>query len=258
MAVAPRTTIFMSMFEDFPEDARDERNRLFDTDHVPQRLSVPGFLKAERYELAMLPPSGVAATPGARTKGPPRYLNFYYIAGPEVITSEAYKLQAEKSSARGRRSPVRTKGELQREVWVKRPSPWERGTILEPAAGPKTLHIIAQAVEPGWEDRYNEFEDTVHIPQRLSCPGFLSCERFERADITIPKGARAADPIDFTYFTIYHTESPEVSTSPLYRAQSAVRGERDEHLRGHYGAQWRGVYIQRPSPWTVRPVPGSF
>jgi hypothetical protein len=59
------------MFGDFVEELREETNRWFDLDHVPQRLSCPGFLRAERYEQVD------RASPGPGETTPPRYLNVY-------------------------------------------------------------------------------------------------------------------------------------------------------------------------------------
>lgn len=44
-------------------------------EHIPERLSVPGFLRARRY---------------AALEGTPAYFNFYEVASPDVLTSEAY------------------------------------------------------------------------------------------------------------------------------------------------------------------------
>jgi hypothetical protein len=75
------------MFGDFAEATRAETNRWFDLDHVPQRLTCPGFQHAERYELVdnlVVGPSHIR---------PPRYLNVYYIEGPEVLQSDGYRKQ---------------------------------------------------------------------------------------------------------------------------------------------------------------------
>src|SRR3954453_820774 len=100
------------MFGDFSDATRIETNRWFDLDHVPQRLTCPGFLRAERYELV----AGVVPGPSAET--PLRYLNVYYVEGPEVLEGEAYRRQV---SARtpwsARRSGAGLVGPLLRGVW---------------------------------------------------------------------------------------------------------------------------------------------
>lgn len=45
------------------------------SEHIPERLSVPGFLRGRRY---------------AAVSAQPRYFNFYEVASPEVLKSEAY------------------------------------------------------------------------------------------------------------------------------------------------------------------------
>lgn len=44
-------------------------------EHLPERLAVPGFLRARRYEAV---------------EGAPRFFNDYLVAGPEVLSSPAY------------------------------------------------------------------------------------------------------------------------------------------------------------------------
>lgn len=44
-------------------------------EHIPERMSVPGFLRARRY---------------VALSGSPRYFNFYEVASPEVLQSPAY------------------------------------------------------------------------------------------------------------------------------------------------------------------------
>ncbi len=49
--------------------------RWHNAEHIPERLSVPGFLHARRYR---------------SVRDPSRFLMYYETAGPEVLTSEAY------------------------------------------------------------------------------------------------------------------------------------------------------------------------
>jgi hypothetical protein len=53
----------------------DEFLRWHANEHIPERLSVPGFLRARRYFAA---------------DGTPKYFNFYEVACPDVLTSDAY------------------------------------------------------------------------------------------------------------------------------------------------------------------------
>jgi hypothetical protein len=214
-------TLFIPMFGDFAEETRAETNRWFDLDHVPQRLTCPGFLRAERYQLA--------APSGATSEVPPlRYLNVYYIESAEVLTSEAYRRQVEARtpwSARRRGSGL--VGPLLRAVWVEQPVQ-TRTARLRAAEGPRTWLVRM---------RSSDEEDVVGV---LSCPGVVAAAHYASVEVEMP-GPRPVEPPGF--MTIYDLDSPEAVSTPEFRAHT------DET-----SALWQGVYLQRPSPWTLRPV----
>jgi hypothetical protein len=57
-----------------PEHA-DELSRWYDTKHVPDRLAMPGFISARRFE---------------STDRPGRFLAIYELEGPEAALSQQY------------------------------------------------------------------------------------------------------------------------------------------------------------------------
>ncbi len=61
---------------DIPSELEDELNRWYDDEHIPERMSVPGFLRARRFRAV---------------EGAPRYLALYDLASVEVLQSDAYK-----------------------------------------------------------------------------------------------------------------------------------------------------------------------
>jgi hypothetical protein len=67
--------LLLVMMEVDPE-YEAEFNRWYDEEHVPERLSCPGFLTARRFRAV---------------DGEPRYLAFYELESPEVLDSEAYQ-----------------------------------------------------------------------------------------------------------------------------------------------------------------------
>jgi len=70
-----------------PPEMEEEINAWYDTEHIPERVAVPGFLNARRY---------------SRDEAP-RYLALYDVDQPEVFDSEAYCVYFE-----GRRRTVWT------------------------------------------------------------------------------------------------------------------------------------------------------
>ncbi len=67
--------LLLVMIEVEPEHEADF-NRWYNEEHVPERLSVPGFLNARRF---------------VAIEGAPKYLALYDLESPEVLDSEAYK-----------------------------------------------------------------------------------------------------------------------------------------------------------------------
>jgi hypothetical protein len=74
----PRRALLLVMME--PEEGyADELNAWYDEEHLPERLSCPGFVAARRFELLESSP-----------EGQPRYLALYDLESAEVLASEAY------------------------------------------------------------------------------------------------------------------------------------------------------------------------
>jgi len=65
---------------DIPEEHEDTFNRLYDEDHVPALLAVPGVRSCKRYRLAWADSERMA-----------RYLTIYEVDDPEVPKSAAWR-----------------------------------------------------------------------------------------------------------------------------------------------------------------------
>ncbi|MGH2470006.1 MAG: hypothetical protein ACRDGF_08020, partial [Chloroflexota bacterium] len=226
---------------------RDASNRYFDLDHVPQRLSCPGFLAAERYELAP------ARLPGAANQ-PFRYLNFYYLAAPEVLASAAYARQFSSRSLWTQRAAPAVVGATLRGVWVERPSPWMHNFEPRLASGPTTLLMLLEdAVEPGAAvlGELNRLLDEEIVPGWLSCPGFLSCRRYESGAVDVPGPNPLPAP---RFMTLYQLAAPETVTTQAFQDALGWAAAQRGATQAQSTLRWQGVYAQRPSPWTVQPV----
>ncbi|OGB91286.1 MAG: hypothetical protein A3G35_09735 [candidate division NC10 bacterium RIFCSPLOWO2_12_FULL_66_18] len=60
---------------DIDAKREDEFNRWYEEEHVPERLAIPGFLRACRYKAVV---------------GAPRYLALYEVVSPDVFSSAEY------------------------------------------------------------------------------------------------------------------------------------------------------------------------
>src|ERR1700758_5853342 len=91
MATTKRTALLM-VWSEVPAEHEVEFNRWYNEEHLAERLSVPGFLSAARYEAV---------------QGGPKHLAYYELASVEVLESEAYKrLQAHPTEWTKRCSPT--------------------------------------------------------------------------------------------------------------------------------------------------------
>ena len=161
---------------------RDEFNDWYDTEHVPDREKVPGFLTLERW---------VAAD------NPDVVLAIYDLQSIDVLQSEPYV-----------------------EIGYLRPSPWTRrlmpmtkrvlrfvgeqvapGNVIAPrnAGG---LLFMGFNVEPGAEGDYARWMDEEHLPNLAKVPGVLSARRFVATEST------------HKYIAVYHLTHPDVCGSP--------------------------------------------
>jgi hypothetical protein len=75
----PARYLYLVMMDVEPEKEADF-NRVYDTEHIPALLRVPGVLSATRYRTA--------------TDGVPRYAALYEIENPDVPQSEAFQRAA--------------------------------------------------------------------------------------------------------------------------------------------------------------------
>src|SRR5262247_2559504 len=69
-------TGLLMVWVDVPADKEKEFNRWYNDEHLAERLAIPGFLSAARYEAV---------------KGGPKHLAYYELESPAVLESEAYK-----------------------------------------------------------------------------------------------------------------------------------------------------------------------
>jgi hypothetical protein len=83
---APRTLLVV--LSDIRKELEADYLKWYDEEHIPQRLAVPGFLRAARFQAGPPVFSGSLAMP---ERAPPGYLAVYEMTSPEVLVSEPYR-----------------------------------------------------------------------------------------------------------------------------------------------------------------------
>ena len=261
MTTSAPKTLFIPML-DFAADIENEMNRWFDRDHVPERLSCEGFVDCERYQLTSIEPPGW--NPQVRWY---KYLNIYTVQSPAVLQSQAYRLQTTRPAGRWmtRRQELDTaagRGDLyarrsstrrwsMRSLWTQRASPWPASAVSMPP--PRTLYVLLRDVEAAHADAVNRYLDEEAVPELLTCPGFLRCERYQAsAQAALPIDGKPAALEQPRYMDIYEVETPEVLDSEAFWIRQSAPSERGQALAARITLKGVGVYLQRPSPWALR------
>jgi hypothetical protein len=192
--------ILISSF-DFSPVAEDEFHDWYDTEHIPERERVPGFLLCRRW---------------MSIDDPKVSMTTYDLASVAVFRSPGYlAIGYENNSPWTRRVGWNCIKRLRFEGEQILP-----GDRLPPAdAG--GLVVYAANVAEDFEPEFNRWYDEEHIPLLSRVPGVLCARRFRATAST------------HRYVAVYHLESPEVAASAPWQAALATDWTRrvEPHLR---------------------------
>jgi hypothetical protein len=237
----PALTIFSPMFTDFSEEGRIAENDWYDTDHVPQRLGIPGFLSATRFERLAVQPSGVEEV------APLRYINAYRVTHPAVVEEDPYRLSYQHLTPRSRfHRDFPVSPPIYRDVWEL----VHAAGALATDDGARVLLLTAD--EPGGSvEDAEEFLRSVAVPTLLSAPGVLRSFVFRRADVQVAMSDGVHAP---RFLTASVLSGAEVAARPSLGERLAAIAERSAASGNAVARAWVGVYDRRPSPWTTRPA----
>jgi hypothetical protein len=190
---------------DFTASPEDEFNDWYDTEHVPERLRVPGFINAERW---------------ISTENPKHSLATYDLDNVGVLNSPGYNSIGRENSSpwtkrtqRFRKSLMRYEGEQ-----------LLPGDKTAPAGAPAIM-VIGMNVAPEHEHEFNEWYNTEHLPALGSVPGTLSARRY--------RGTGAAQK----YVAIYHLSSLDVPRSDAWK--KGANTPWSEKMRPHFTDRFR-------------------
>jgi hypothetical protein len=184
--------------------AEDEFHDWYDTEHLPERQRVPGFLLCQRWLGAQDRRVSVAT---------------YDLATLAVMTSSGYlAIGGENLSPWSKRVTAQ----------VERLMRFEGEQILPgdalPPANAGGLLLNAMNIAPELEAEFNEWYDKEHIPALAAVPGVLTARRFRGT------GNRK-------YVALYHLETPDVVESDAWKTArqsdwtSRLQPQFRDHLR---------------------------
>ena len=216
--MARKGTGLLMVWADVPANKEDEFNRWYNEEHVPERLAVPGFLSGARYEAV---------------KGGPKHLACYELESVAVLGSPAYKrVQANPTEWTRRCSPEVLGTTYIRNVYTlihpRALSPEAASAGMAPA-----LQIGRMDVPPEIDREFNDWYDTIYVPNYEKVPGVIRGRRY-RATVGTP-----------SYLTLYEFEHPKVSESAAWLAQrdvSPVTQRIRPHMRHAAGSP--GIWVK--------------
>ena len=175
---------------DYSAAAQDEFDDWYDTEHIPERLRIAGFLNGVRWIGAANPRISLA---------------IYDLESLDVLQKPEYRaVSPAHFSPWATRMLVRKCKRLCRFNCIQL-TPGDR---VAPDAA-QGLLVAATNVAPEAAAEFNDWYETEHLPRLAAVPGVLAARRFESP------GA------GHKYVATYHLTSPEVCDSPAWEAASA-------------------------------------
>lgn len=208
----------LMVWADVPSDKEKEFNRWYNEEHLAERLAIPGFLSAARYEAV---------------KGGPKHLAVYELESPAVLDSDAYqRVQAQPTEWTRRAGPGTVATTFIRNVYTMihpaSPTAKVAQSPMAPALQIGRMDVPAE-VDGDWNTWYN----TVYVPNYEKVPGVIRGRRY-RAVAGTPR-----------YLTMYEFEHPRVSESAAWDEQrdaAPINEHMRQHMRHTQGSP--GVYVK--------------
>lgn len=213
--------LLMVRIGDVPGEIEREWNRWYDTTHIPNRLSKPGFLSVRRFFAIW---------------GEYKYLTLYDLESIEGLTSEAYQKLREWEASLPPKSFEA--------ITLKLPN-FSRGVYeqiypeQEEHKMPNTqfLFTIGHDVPPNREEEFNAWYNTEHIPAMINrVPGFVTARRFRNAGSLLPPGSGKTSPSP-KYVTLYDLSNDKVLESEVF--QRETNSPWSSWVRGWYTRRFR-------------------
>lgn len=196
-------------------------NEIYDTDHLPCMVKIPGVRDAARFKLLWSDNSDMQS-----------YLAIYHIDDLELPRSDAWA----KHAAMGR-WPVemrhlttqRSNAVMRRTFHTDAPSQAKIADSIDS----DYVYFLQQSIPAEFDAKFNDLYNTNHIPLMLQTPGVKSCTRYKTL-FSLTNNAP-------DYLAIYAVEGADTPRSPEWKGQTQ-KGAWPTEIRPHFTARRNGVY----------------
>ena len=176
---------------DFSAADEEEFNAWYDTEHVPERLRIPGFINAVRWIGADEPTVSLA---------------LYDLESLDVLRKPEYHAVSPQNF-----SPWAQRLLVRKCRRILRFNAEQIGTRKIAPDDAKGLLVFTTNVDPQVEAEFNEWYDAEHIPRLAALPGVLMARRFRTA------GPSIAGSGERKYIATYHLATPDVCETAAWK-----------------------------------------
>ncbi|KAJ7765399.1 hypothetical protein DFH07DRAFT_810439 [Mycena maculata] len=200
--------------------AEDVLNDVYDNEHAPLRMTVPGFMTGVRYR--------------AVDSKTPTWLTLYDIDKPQSANSDAYNALKDLVS------------DKEKAIWPKiaglsRRSYAHIGTFTHPdtiaeALPSKYVLSVSLEVEPEGEDEFNRWYDEEHMDLLAKVPGWQRGRRFKSVQFD-QRGVLADKPV-FKYLAIHELDNNDFLQTPEFKHATSTEW-RDRVMKHCVGRELR-------------------
>ena len=202
----------LMVWTDIPPDKEEGFNRWYNEEHLPELLSIPGFLNAARYEAV---------------RGGPKYLACYELETPDAVNSPVIKKhQSSPSEWSPRIIGTNFVGNVYEQIFPAQVTQQAASGDMAPVLQCGRMGIPADV-----EDEFNQWYNTVYVPNYEKVASCISGRRYR----TVRGEPR--------YGVVYELEHEDVSLSAEWTAarDSHPDNERMRSLMQHASGS-PGVY----------------
>ncbi|HXC38525.1 MAG TPA: hypothetical protein VN667_06225 [Burkholderiales bacterium] len=157
-----RGPFLVAVYADVTPGAEADYNRWYDTRHIPQRLALPGYLAAARYERTV--------------QGKARYMAFYELAHAAAPNSPAARALNERPDDWDRR--------VMATIHLESRAVYERILCLGDTASEHAPFVLTVRIDIAaeFEDDFNRWYDQEHAPNFAAIPGCRGARRYRKLE----------------------------------------------------------------------------
>lgn len=183
------TILFSEMTPD--PDWEEDFNAWYDTDHIPARMKIDGFLSAQRY----------------KERDRSNYLALYELSSPAALESEAYNKLREQPS---RKSTVVLENvtDSARYLGNHFSEQVQNGAVDCPIDA-DVLYAVFFSVPDDRAKEFNAWYEEEHSPMLLKCADWLAVRRFDVFD---------GEPQPWTHLALHYLRDASALDSPELEA----------------------------------------